>query len=362
MLVDQGLDRPDTPASLEADRTALGCYYLSSVISCSMIKLNTLTISESVLVRAKRLASVAEHHSDGNLPHLLQYQAILDEVRDVYRTEKREASFARLHLHAQSLTTRLEVWRSNIPRDDRDTALFVARYHAAKIWIFEMGMLYHFRVGQQPSIPTTSIAVCSDISGNLVSCADAVKQYLNNFLAMSADPGSLPFEEWCRLIMAFFVLYKLSAGPCEFPKWNVQLCRSVIDLELYLTAIADKLRRAMPIHDSLVASSMSMHRVLPNILESARHSFIAIKNDSRGLQSGHRVHLDLSEARTSAALIANSNNLVGNHTVAQPTTQRARCPATAMWASQALAFDWDVDWHGIQVDGITDVSKSSTAL
>jgi hypothetical protein len=78
---------------------------------------------------------------------------------------------------------------------------------------------------------------------NLVGCVDAIKAYLDTFLA--ADPSThlhLPFEEWFRLIMAFFILYKLSAGSRDIQGWDVSLCRETIDIETYLGQAIEHMR------------------------------------------------------------------------------------------------------------------------
>lgn len=100
-----------------------------------------------------------------------------------------------------------------------------------------MGLLYHFRVGDEAPISVTNYPALGD---NLLACVDAIKEYLDTLLAMeSSEWNYLPCEEFSRLVIACFILYKLSVGPREVSGWDVEMCRSRVDVEKCLDAVAD---------------------------------------------------------------------------------------------------------------------------
>nr|OQO16802.1 hypothetical protein B0A51_15821 [Rachicladosporium sp. CCFEE 5018] len=86
----------------------------------------------------------------------------------------------------------------------------------------------------------------------------------------------MPCEEIGRLILAFFVLYKLSVGPREIAGWDVQLPRNTLDLEIYLERSATQLEQAKTNDGVPSGISETLYHVLPLILESARASYMWI--------------------------------------------------------------------------------------
>ncbi|KAK3074892.1 hypothetical protein LTR53_002282 [Teratosphaeriaceae sp. CCFEE 6253] len=314
-----------------------------------MGKPNTLPANECMIMRATALADNSDLQSDASLLPLLKYQCMIENIHATYESEKRSATHSRLHLHSKRLLTGLEDWRSTIPEHLWRTGAFATRYHAAKIWIYEMGLLYHFRVSRKsPSASGLCSAAQRLLFGNLASCADAIKQYLDVVLALElAVCGALPFEEWCRFIMAFFVLYRLSIGPREVPEWDVQLCRQTIDLEMYLGRAATFLRQASRLDSG--SSSQGLYYVLPDVLKSAKASYVAVRDTPEAVPPGSRVHLDLSKPSQTARgpRVNNPSTFLG---------ERRGCPATGFWTHQALALDSDTDWHGVKVEEALDPS------
>lgn len=145
--------------------------------------------------------------------------------------------------------------------------------------------------------------------------------------------SSLPFEEWFRLIAAFFILYKLSAGHKDILDWNPRLCREIIDLEAYLRTVARLLRGAGSSAETVQTPRDEMYFVLPEILESAKHSYVLTRDAPSLVGPCHRVHIDLRHSRrpgTASALASVS-----------------KCPATGFWIDKALATDHETNWHGV---------------
>jgi hypothetical protein len=216
--------------------------------------------------------------------------------------------------------------------------LFSNRYHYAKIRIYEMGLLFHFRTREEGIV---SAANATALSTNLLACVDAIKNYLDALLAPDGTNWDvLPCEEWCRSIVAFFVLYKLAAGPREILDWDVGMCRSSIDLAKYLDVVADRISHSQRNLGPGLHPHEGLYFVFPAVLRSARLSFVLVRDSPHLVKPGDRVHMDMSKEQIAEE-------------VARPNTRR-RCPATAFWTDRALMLDQETDWHKVDFTGVTD--------
>lgn len=200
-----------------------------------------------------------------------------------------------------------------------------------------MGSLFHFRRSSPRLSPPDSLAA---IEKNLLACVNAIKKYLDSFLSLDVNGyKSLPFEEWSRLIISFFILYKLSAGSKDISNWNTNLCRNIIDLEAYLTNVARRVRSTRSSLDFAQAQRDELYYVLPLVLETARDSFVLVRDAPALVGPGHKVHVDLSRSRRAAGASA------------------AKCPATGFWIDKAVAADHGSDWQGVAVAQYVDPAE-----
>lgn len=187
----------------------------------------------------------------------------------------------------------------------------------------------------------------------LVGCVEAIKSYLDTFL--DVDPSThkhLPFEEWCRVIMAFFILYKLSAGHQDIPHWNVSLCRDVINLDEYLERTIARLRVPV-VMNSEEPASQGIFYVLPRILKSARTSYVLARDEPHLQVPGARVHIDLNATEkniTERSVTEGSAKSIATDLHTATRRGQTRCPATGLWAAEAMCLGLDTSWHGIPSD------------
>jgi hypothetical protein len=210
-----------------------------------------------------------------------------------------------------------------------------------RILIFEMGLLYHFRVSGEA---TLSITQHPSLGDNLLACVDAIKDYLDTLLAMqSSEWNYLPCEEWSRLITACFILYKLSVGPRELSDWNVEICRGRVDFAKYLDAVADHIYSSRQSLETSEDNVESIYSVLPDILRSARASFVIARDTPHLIKPGDRVHTDLSKEKIGAE-------------ISRPKTQRG-CPVTSLWADRALLLDQETDWRAVKLSHALDPAE-----
>jgi hypothetical protein len=166
----------------------------------------------------------------------------------------------------------------------------------------------------------------------------AIKDYFDALIAIhSAEWNALPYEEWSRNIVAFIILYKLAVGPREIPGWDVTLCRSIIDLAEYLEVVAERLSHSSQAFSPRQQANEGVYFVLPAILRSVRKTFLLVRDAPHLVVPADRVHMDLSQA--------------------QIAEERARCPAAAFFTDRALVLDQEIDWCGVELDGILDPAE-----
>lgn len=201
-----------------------------------------------------------------------------------------------------------------------------------------MGLLYHCRTRDEVVVPAIDTPT---FNSNLLALVGAIKNYLDSLLAIDcAEWNTLPYEEWGRSIVAFFILYKLAVGPREIPGWDVTLCRSNIDLAEYLDVVADRLAYSSQGSKSEQQANDGVYFVLPAILRSVRKTFLLVQDAPHLVVPGDRVHMDLSKEQVMEELTR--------------PKERARCPAAAFYTDRALVLDQETDWCGVEFDSVLD--------
>jgi hypothetical protein len=215
------------------------------------------------------------------------------------------------------------------------TDLFASKYHYAKIRIYEMGLLYHYRTRDEVVVPALDAPT---LNTNLLALVCVIKNYLDALLAIdAAEWSALPYEEWGRTIVAFFILYKLAVGPREIPGWDVTLCRSIIDLANYLDVFSERLSYSTQAFKPGRQSDNGVYFVLPAILRSVRKTFLLVRDAPHLVMPGDRVHMDVSKEQIAEELT-------------KPKEQR-RCPAASFFTDRALVLDQEIDWRGVEING-----------
>lgn len=201
-----------------------------------------------------------------------------------------------------------------------------------------MGLLYHYRTRDEAVVPAIDTPT---LKTNLLALVGAIKNYLDALLAIDcAEWNALPYEEWGRSIVAFFILYKLAVGPREIPGWDITLCRSIIDVAEYLDVVAQRLAYSSQASKPGQQANDGVYFVLPAILRSVRITFVLVRDAPHLVVPGDRVHMDLSKEQIAAEL-------------ARPK-ERVRCPAAAFFTDRALVLDQEIDWCGVELDGVLD--------
>lgn len=320
-------------------------------IASYMDKPNILPFNDFALKNAAFLYTEAEFESDRTLRSLIRVQRVVEATRDTYGSIKLSSTPSRLHLHVQRLLLDLEECKYSFPQisgyasksfhsvvcgeivTQAKPDYFTTGYHTAKIRILEMGLVYHF--GPRVALNCKDLAAEAlartndDINRHLTSCVDAIRDSLNALLA--TDPALdifMPLEENFRIIMSFFVAYKLSVKLIEVPQWDVNVARETFDLHDYLGRFMDRFRASQTSEDFAVASAgHDIYSLLPDVLESARNSYLFARSNPDAVDDKFQVHVDLGAASKASAVPK----------VQKPS--RGQCPATSFWTAEAMQVD-----------------------
>ncbi|RFU29496.1 hypothetical protein B7463_g6823, partial [Scytalidium lignicola] len=291
-------------------------------------KPNILPFTQYMMGCAVVLQESPEFETDHLVYPLIKLQRVVEEARDLYRIDRTTDSRPRAHTHAERLMMNLEEWRHALPVNIQDSALIKNRYHAVNIRIYEMGLVYRFESlrplarNEDKGHPAT--APHPTLIANLIKCVDAVKEYLDCFLTMSTlEYHSLPLEEWFRIILAFFVLYKLSLGLSEVPGWNVHIARETVDLEDYLNLILNRLKSTQTTQIPLGTTyTDDLFSIFPTILENVKDSYMAARDSPSLFSDGIIAHDNLGAVKATQTFPSTSPS-------SGPTNERVRCPGTS---------------------------------
>ncbi|KAL4749092.1 hypothetical protein BDW72DRAFT_205032 [Aspergillus terricola var. indicus] len=210
----EGRTAPGGLRSREACRAYLGCYYLSSLIATATSKPDNFHYSEHVLRCTRMLQHEQEFSTDEIIYPLIKLQQLTQETSD-----------------AQV--------RLRVPLNG---------YHAAKIRIFETGLVYRYGQRKRPptNLPGNSMTSAnSKVTLNLTKSVICAKELFDTFMAIPEEEhDKLPLSIWYQLILAILVLYRLSIGLPEIPDWGSEIAQDTVNLPECLDMLAYRLRSA----------------------------------------------------------------------------------------------------------------------
>ncbi|KAJ5394293.1 uncharacterized protein N7487_011934, partial [Penicillium crustosum] len=331
-LLEQQTEIGDTHTR-EVCRAYLGCYYMSSIIAMSSGKPNNLQFHEAMLRCAIMLQQLPEVDTDLMIYPVTKVLQFAEEVCETYRSEGLHGT--RLYIHAERFTTRLEEWWSSLSTDLRNMVLLINSYHAVKIRIQEMGLVYCY--GQRRPPPpkaqndSTILSTPPMVISNLVKCVRSTKEYLDLFFAIpTAEHTSLPISAWYQVILAVFVLYRLSVGLPEVPEWNREIAHQSVDLQGYLDTLLSSLQAIKPSPDRQIPTK-NLFSMLPQILGSVQISYALAKENLGQVHDSNRAHHELGASKITASYTRGTHRCpalrYSNRQVAQapdqPTLQNA---------------------------------------
>ncbi|RAH41858.1 Zn(II)2Cys6 transcription factor [Aspergillus brunneoviolaceus CBS 621.78] len=313
----------------DACRAYLGCYYMSSIIAMSSGKPNNLRFHKDMLRCAKMLHQEPEPEFETD--HLIYpITQVLQFNEDVCETHRSEGIYSpRLYIYAERFTTRLEEWWSSLSTEVRNNVLLIDRYYAVKIRIEEMGLVYCYGQRRPPSRMAqrelTILSAHPMVISHLTDCVSSAKDYLDIFCALpAAAQRRLPFSTWYQVVLAVFVLYRLSVGLPEVPQWNVDIARETVDLQEYTDQLLSHLQGIAPLSDRQIPTTSLFSR-MPEIMQSVRTSYALAKENGAPVRDSRHAHHDLASVNRTAS----------------STPRLHRCPAVR-YSSRSVAPELDL--------------------
>lgn len=284
-------------------------------------KPNNIQFHEAMLRCAIILQQQPEFDTDFMIYPVTKVLQFAEEVCETYRSEGIHGT--RLYIHAERFTTRLEEWWSSLSMDLRNTGrslrslglpiwlienylvLFINGYYAVKIRIQEMGLVYCY--GQRRPPPpksqedSTILSTPPMVIINLVKCVSSTKEYLDLFFAIPAtEHTSLPISAWYQVILAVFVLYRLSVGLPEVPEWNREITHQSVDLQEYLDTLLSNLQAIKPSPDRQIPAK-NLFSMLPEVLGSVKVSYGLAKENPGQVHDSNRAHHELGASKSTAS-------------------------------------------------------------
>ncbi|KAL4905100.1 hypothetical protein BDW74DRAFT_19039 [Aspergillus multicolor] len=290
MVVDLGLEQKiaemmenntiaSDPTAREICRAYLGCYFLSSTMATATSKPDNFCFSEHLLPCARMLQQDPELLTDELIYPMIKLQQYTQEVRDTYQAGYIAINWSR----PERFMARLEEWWSTLSADTQRIVILSTGYRAAKIRIYEMGLVYRYGQRKRPaaSVPAESITSArSTININLIKSLIYAKEYIDMFLTLTSDVySSLPMSAWYQLILAIIVLYRLSVGLPDTPDWNREIAQDTVNFETYLDLLSRRLRSVEPQSGTgdRCPSNKCLFTMFPDMVESVKASYILAK-------------------------------------------------------------------------------------
>ncbi|KAL4811755.1 hypothetical protein BDW67DRAFT_171328 [Aspergillus spinulosporus] len=308
----EGPTEPGGLCSREACRAYLGCYYLSSLIATATSKPENFHCSEHVLRCTRMLQHDQEFPTDELICPLIRLQQLTREVCDTYQLGVSQINASR----PERFSARLEEWWTSLPPDSRCAVILSSGYHAVKIRIFEMGLVYRYGQRRRPptNLPGDSISSASSkVTVNLTKCLICAKELFDTFMAIpEGEHAKLPLSLWYQLILAIIVLYRLSIGLPEIPDWSSEVAQDSVNLPECLDMLTYRLRSSEPKRraESQASNDNCLFTMFPDMVESVRASFISASK---------------YPTPNNACEVSAHPSFVGSNSA--PSTQRHRCPA-----------------------------------
>ncbi|KAL3437017.1 hypothetical protein BDV09DRAFT_163500 [Aspergillus tetrazonus] len=309
------IEGPTTPGDLcsrEECRAYLGCYYLSSLIATATSKPDNFHYSELLLRCTRMLQHEQESPTDELIYPLIKLQQLTREVCDTYQSGIPQINAS----HPERFNARLEEWWTSLPADFRCAAMLTSGYHAVKIRIFEMGLVYKYgqRKGPPKSLPGDSMTSARPkVTLNLTKCLISAKELFDVFMAIpEGEHDKLPLSIWYQLILAIMVLYRLSVGLPETSDWDREIAHDTVKLPECLDILTDRLRSAESKRraESQPSNDKCLFTIFPDMVESVRESFISA--------SKYPTQNNACEVSAHPSFVSSNS---------APSAQRHRCPA-----------------------------------
>jgi hypothetical protein len=202
--------------------------------------------------------------------------------------------------------------------------MLTSGYHAVKIRIFDMGLVYKYGQRKRPpkSLSGDSMTSASfKVVLNLTKCLIGAKELFDVFMVIpEGEHDKLPLSIWYQLILAIMVLYRLSVGLPETSDWDREIAHDAVNLPESLDKLIDRLRSAESKRraESQPSNDKCLFTIFPDMVESVKESLISA--------SKYPTQNNACEVSAHPSFVSSNS---------APSTQRHRCPAMRNLRRQA---------------------------
>jgi len=252
---DSNLPRKLLPAEIEARRTFLGCYYLSSSVCLGLRKPSSLRYSDYVAECSQTLADAQDAESDYLLPYFIKLQRLAEEVNHAFDYDSQNElpllDAVRIELLAKAFAQQLSHFEASFPAEVWNNAIITMSYYHLRIYVNEIGL------HASPQSPlelmpgqSTRRAWYDSVarSESLIRCLEAAKDYLDRVLSLpSCEIRNFTIPEYQRLIYAVLVLANFTVD-CEALNLGAAELRRTANLARYLDSLVRKLDELITIN------------------------------------------------------------------------------------------------------------------
>ncbi|KPM46071.1 hypothetical protein AK830_g500 [Neonectria ditissima] len=211
--------RPPAPKlrSMEERRAVLSLWFLTSVMTSFIGKMDTLRWTPHMDDCLKALERDREHPSDEVLVTFIKYQLVAEEAQKLLvRDVMGESSQTPTYVFKKGMMSRLQELREGLPPNLVPSLVLQAHMLSTEVQVQSVGLFMQ-------SIPTRQRIE------SMYACLKAVRSWYNIFLSIPHEevPGS-PFSVYVQLSQIQVALYRLTTT--EDPAWDKDLVRNTADL------------------------------------------------------------------------------------------------------------------------------------
>ncbi|KAF2848072.1 hypothetical protein T440DRAFT_429272 [Plenodomus tracheiphilus IPT5] len=320
----------------EAQRTLLGCYYLSSAFSDALRIPNFFKYTKYMKECGIRLKSDLEYPSDAMLMSMSSLRRIDDQIYDTFLSDDvldLAASDSRFSMHVQLLESQMKELEEN-RIDELEHRGFDIQYSFADMVLHNAG---------PRSNSTTMTTGDPGQLDSLLTCLESGKSFLDKLLAIPVSHYHLvSFVEWMRLPYVLIVISKLSLPNTDhIPGWNIKIAQERVRIDLYLESLCYRMqslttfnRVSQPQPDFWLSMVMIMEKTRGWYVRKTQHTAAsATANEESPLETVRDPHDDGSENA--------SRPLVVTTTSANATMSLACQPITASDSGNVAMVDDD---------------------
>lgn len=230
---------PQVPSFHPSDamRAFLGCYYLSSVISSSFKKVDSMASSAYLDKCCNTLQEADEYPTDQRLVHLVKLQGCVRKILQLLPTESLEATWdssTPIIMFVNTLINDIQKLRDELPTDLSLDPSLRSHYYRVEIFLYEISLSDSPQTTKESIFPRIKI---------LYSCLNSAQSFLDSFFSILPEQYPyLTFVTWAQLSNVLVVIERLHLIKLE--GWDVSYVQSATNFPAVLERLAHSFEAA----------------------------------------------------------------------------------------------------------------------